>query len=343
LSPFRYSHQPAGGGQAVTAALLMAARRAGVEIALGNRVTRLLADGGRVRGVESRGEHLSAYAVVLASGGFAHSEELLAQYYPGFAAEAGHWSPAAETNVGDGLRMGRAVGAAIAGWNPGVAVLTPGLSRDRDPFPPGWLVYVNQHGQRFINECAPYSVIALAAARQPGGVWNIFDEATRRDGPVSREPTLSGGVWTAEAIADGVRLGRIMRAGTLADLARQAGIDSAILARTIARYNAGCDNGGDREFLKGPAVMRPVREPPFYAAQVRPLAMSLTCHGAKIHPDARVLDTRSETIPGLFAAGEVVGNLIGEHYLGGGKAVGGALTFGRIAGRSAARLAARRL
>jgi fumarate reductase flavoprotein subunit len=342
LEPVPRSHRPAGGGPAVTAALLMAVRRAGVEIALGNRVTRLLTGGGRVRGVESRGEHLSASAVVLASGGFAHSEELLARYYPRFAAENGHWSPAAETNVGDGLLMGHAAGAAVAGWNPGITVLTPGLSRDRDPFPPGWLVYVNQRGQRFINECAPYSVMAPAAARQPGGVWNIFDEAARRDGPASREPALSGGVWTPEAIADGVRRGRVARAGTLADLARQAGIDAAGLAHTIARYNAGCDSRGDREFLKDPAVMRPVREPPFYAAPVRPLAMSLTCHGVKIDPDARVLNTRNEAIPGLFAAGEVVGNLIGEQYLGGGNAVGGALTFGRIAGRSAARLAARR-
>jgi fumarate reductase flavoprotein subunit len=318
LEPVPRSHRPAGGGQAVTGALLTAARRAGVEIALGNRVTRLLTDDGRVRGVESRGEHLTAAAIVLASGGFAHNEGLLMEYYPRFAAEARHWSPAAETSVGDGLLMGRAVGAAIVGWNPGITVLTSGLSRDRDPFPPGWLVYVNQHGQRFINERAPYSVIAPAAARQPGGVW------------------------TAEAVADGVRRGLVTRAGTLAELARQAGIDAAGLTRTIARYNAGCDSGGDREFLKDPAVMRPVREPPFYAARVRPLAMSLTCHGVKIDPDARVLDTRNEAIPGLFAAGEVVGNLIGEQYLGGGNAVGGALTFGRIAGCSAARLAGRR-
>lgn len=333
------SHRPYGGGQAVVDALHAACRRARIEIAMGNRVTRLLMDGGRVRGVESRGEQVSAPAVVLTSGGFARNEGLLAEYYPQFAAEDGHWSPAPQTNVGDGLLMGREIGAAIVGRSPGITVLTPGLSQERDPFPPGWLVYVNQRGQRFIDECAPYSVISQAAIRQPGGVWNIFDEGSRRDGPASREPALGAGVWSAESIAAGVRRGVIACADTLAGLAKMTRIDGAGLAATVARYNADCDSGADRAFLKDAAVMRTIREPPFYAARIRPLAMSLTAHGVKIDAEARVLDTHNQPIPGLLAAGEVVGNLIGEQYLGGGNAVGGALTFGRIAGLRAARLA----
>jgi fumarate reductase flavoprotein subunit len=339
LEPVPRSHRPVGGGQAVIDALAAACRHAGAEIALGNRVDRLLVENGRVRGVESRGEQVSASAVVLTSGGFAHNEELLAEYYPRFAAEAGHWSLAAETNMGDGLLMGREIGAAIVGWNPGITVLTPGLSRERDPFPPGWLLYVNQQGQRFINECAPYTVMSQAAQRQPGGVWNVFDERSRRDGSGSREPVIGAGVWTAEAIAAGVSEGLILLADTVAQLADLAGIDSENLALTVARYNADCANGFDRSFLKDSGAMRQVREAPFYAAPIRPLSMSLTAHGVKINPDAHVLDSRDRRIPGLLAAGEVIGNLIGEQYLGGGNAVGGALTFGRIAGKRAAQLA----
>jgi fumarate reductase flavoprotein subunit len=339
VEPVPRSHRPAGGGQAVVDALAAACRHAGAEIALGNRVNRLLTDNRQVRGVESRGEQVSASAVVLTSGGFARNEELLAEYYPRFAAEAGHWSLAADTNVGDGLLMGRDIGAAIVGWSPGITVLTPGLSRERDPFPPGWLVYVNQQGQRFINECAPYTVMSRAAERQPGGVWNIFDERTRCEGAGSRDPVMGAGVWTAEAIAAGVSEGLILRADTVAELAESAGIDGGNLALTIARYNTDCADGFDRSFLKDAAVMRPVREAPFYAARVRPLSMSLTAHGVKIDSDAHVLDSHDRPIPGLLAAGEVVGNLIGEQYLGGGNAVGGALTFGRVAGKRAARLA----
>jgi fumarate reductase flavoprotein subunit len=339
LEPVPRSHRPVGGGQAVVDALAAAGRRAGAEIALGNRVNRLLVENGRVRGVESRGEQVTASAVVLTSGGFAHNENLVAEYYPRFAAQAGHWSLAAETNVGDGLLMGREIGAVVVGWNPGITVLTPGLSRERDPFPPGWLVYVNQQGRRFINECARYTVMARAAERQPGTVWNIFDERSRRGGSGSREPIMGAGVWTAEAIAAGVSEGLILRADTVAQLAELAGIDSGNLALTVARYNADCANGFDRSFLKDAGVMRQVREAPFYAAPVRPLSMSLTAHGVKIDPDAHVLDSHDRPISRLLAAGEVVGNLIGEQYLGGGNAVGGALTFGRIAGKRAARLA----
>ena len=50
--------------------------------------------------------------------------------------------------------------------------------------------------------------------------------------------------------------------------------------------------------------------------------MSLTTYGVRIDPDGRVLDTHGRMIPGLFAAGEVTGNVIGQHYLGGGNSVG---------------------
>jgi fumarate reductase flavoprotein subunit len=289
--------------------LIAACHRAGVEIAMGNRATALLVAGGQVYGVEAGGEQPSASAVVLASGGFARNEELLARYYPHFAAQDGHWSPAPDSNVGDGLLMGREIGAAIVG------------------------------GQRFINESAPYSVMSHAAGRQAGGVWNVFDERTRREGPASRNPLTHTGVWTAEAIADAVRRGIIVCADTLAELACASGIDAENLAVSVARYNNDCANGVDPGFGKDAAVMRPIVEPPFYAVRMRPLAMSLTAHGVQIDADANVLDTLGRPIPGLLAAGEVIGNLIGEQYLGGGNAVGGALTFGRIAGLRAAALA----
>jgi fumarate reductase flavoprotein subunit len=333
------SHRPVGGGQTVIDVLIAACHRAGVEIAMGNRATALLVAGGQVYGVEAGGEQSSASAVVLASGGFARNEELLARYYPHFAAQDGHWSPAPDSNVGDGLLMGREIGAAIVGWNPGITVLTPGVTRERDPFPPGWLFYLNERGQRFINESAPYSVMSHAAGRQAGGVWNVFDERTRREGPASRNPLTHTGVWTAEAIADAVRRGIIVCADTLAELACASGIDAENLAVSVARYNNDCANGVDPGFGKDAAVMRPIVEPPFYAVRMRPLAMSLTAHGVQIDADANVLDTLGRPIPGLLAAGEVIGNLIGEQYLGGGNAVGGALTFGRIAGLRAAALA----
>jgi fumarate reductase flavoprotein subunit len=83
--------------------------------------------------------------------------------------------------------------------------------------------------------------------------------------------------------------------------------------------------------------MRPIATPPFYAVRLQPLVVAVTGYGLLIDADARVLrETDGEPVDGLFAAGEVTGNVIGAQYIGGGNAIGSALIFGRIAGRAAA-------
>jgi fumarate reductase flavoprotein subunit len=65
--------------------------------------------------------------------------------------------------------------------------------------------------------------------------------------------------------------------------------------------------------------------------------VAVTGYGPRIDPEGRVLRAADgDPVPGLFAAGEVTGNVLGPQYLGGGNAIGSALIFGRIAGRSAA-------
>lgn len=334
------SHRPVGGGQAVVDALAAAGRAAGTELALGNRVERLVVAGSRVVGVVARGEELRAGAVVLTSGGFARNEALVARYYPAFAATRASWSLAAPTNVGDGLRLAENLGADIMTFNDGITVVTPGLGRERDPFPPAWPVYVNAAGRRFVDETAPYSVLSGIVQRQPGGVWNVFDDDAKRNGARSRDPAMGAGVWSEAAIDGGTAAGHVVTAVTISDLAVAAGIDSDGLVATVRRYNDDCAAGADRQFLKEAAGMRPVAVPPFHAAPVAPRSMSLTTVGVRIDPDGRVLDRLGQPIDGLFAAGEVVGNVIGQQYLGGGNSVGSCLTFGRIAGTAAARAVA---
>jgi tricarballylate dehydrogenase len=47
-----------------------------------------------------------------------------------------------------------------------------------------------------------------------------------------------------------------------------------------------------------------------------------------------VQDTTDTTIPGLYAAGELVGGIFYQNYLGGAGLMSGSV-FGRLAGRSA--------
>ena len=331
------SHRAAGGGQAYVDALLAASRDLDVDIALDNRVDELLVDDGRVVGAIARGEAVRAHAVVLASGGFAANRELVAAHYPD-ADAAGDlvWSPCPETNRGDGVRLAQSVHASMAGTNHGDVLLTAGVTKDLEPYPPGWLVYVNRDGRRFVDESASYTVMTGLFREQGGSAWCIFDEASRRDAKADPSSPFGAGTWVAETIEIAAKEGLILQADDLDGLAAATGVNPAGLRTTVDRYNADCASGRDSRFFKAPAHLRPIAESPFYAAELRPAVPVVTAYGPRIDADAAVLDVADRPISGLFAAGEVTGNVLGEQYIGGGNAIGSALIFGRIAGRSAA-------
>ena len=332
-------HVPQGEGLAVVGALHRECSRLGVDLALATPVSGLLtADDGSVTGLRAGEQVLRAGAVVVATGGFGANPELIREHYPD-AAAAGDWcwyigSPEAR---GDGIALGRAVGAAIDGHNRGLLLLTPGFSRDLEIFLPGWIVLVDRAGRRFADETAPYSMMAGLVKRHGGAAFAIFDEPARA---AAAPNPLSRAYWVADVLAAKADAGRIVRAGSVDELARRAGIDAAALAGTVERYNADCARGSDSAFFKSPASgMRPVATPPFYAVEVRPAIIAWTGAGLRIDAEARVIGCDERPIAGLFAAGETVGSLHGERYIGGGGSFGPCLVFGRIAGRNAAALA----
>ena len=81
----------------------------------------------------------------------------------------------------------------------------------------------------------------------------------------------------------------------------------------------------------------PIDTPPFEAYQVT-CGITFTFGGLRIDNDAAVIDTEGEPIPGLYAAGELVGGLFYFNYPGGTGLLSGAV-FGRIAGTSAGKAA----
>ena len=337
------SHKPEGGGASIAAALERDLRARRIEVALGNRVEALLVDDSGVHGVRARGENATAGAVVLATGGFGNSPELLERYYP-TAAAAGDWtwSISARSCVGDGLRLSLEAGAALGGHDRGLLLRTAGFRKELEIFMPPWLVYVNGAGRRFVCETAAYAVLGAVIADQPGPCYALFDEASR-----ARCTTADAQLhtyasdhaetsWTAETLERLADEDRILRCATLEELAVRAGLPADTLAATVARYNDDCAAGGDHWFFKDPAALRPLTAPPFYAAEIRPAIVCLTSCGPRIDRDARVLAESEQPIPGLYAAGEVAGNVLGELYVGGGNSVANAVVYGRIAGRSAA-------
>jgi tricarballylate dehydrogenase len=76
-----------------------------------------------------------------------------------------------------------------------------------------------------------------------------------------------------------------------------------------------------------------IEQPPFEAYSVG-CGITFTFGGLKINTDAQVLDIEDNAIPGLYAAGELVGGLFYFNYPGSAGLMAGAV-FGRIAGRGA--------
>jgi succinate dehydrogenase/fumarate reductase flavoprotein subunit len=108
---------------------------------------------------------------------------------------------------------------------------------------------------------------------------------------------------------------------------------------TVERYNAAAAAGEDFDYLKDPKFLEPIATPPFYAAEIRPATVCFTACGLRIDRDAQVISEAGRPVPGLFAAGESAGGVVEPRYVGSGNSYANCLTFGRVAGAPAARLA----
>lgn len=339
-------HQCVGGGAGLVEVLAEHARALGVEVRLGTRVRELVVSDGAVRGAVIGGVSVSAAAVVLATGGFGANPQLLAEYFPPALQHGPRWTNyfGNPTSRGDGILMTRELGADVVGQGWGMLNWTTGFTDEPADFCPSWIVFVNLDGRRFMAEDAPYAVAGnIMHTQRESRCFAILDESTRAASDDSNERLEKLGVgeytWSGETILAKYREGLVLRAGTLDELAAQAGIDAAGLRTTVERYNADARAGIDTAFCK-PGELREITDPPFYAVEVRASTFGNTFPGLRIDLDARVQSSRTGAIPGLYAAGEAAGGVMGTRYVGGGNAVGQAVIFGRIAGRAAAQEAA---
>ncbi len=329
-------HRPEGAGERIVEVLYGHCGTRGVDFVFNARVTKLLTDDeGRISGIQSGNDVATAGAVIMATGGFGANKELLSRHYPQ-AAKADNWSwyigsPMAQ---GDGLTLGQQLDADITGHDRGLLLVTPGFSRDLEVLLPGWIVMVNAQGHRFADETSPYTVLGGLIQKEGGHAFAVFDEAARA---AAKPSAISRAYWVNEVLEAKANEGRIARADTMSDLAKKIGADPAVLGGTIARYNADCVAGRDSVYFKDAASgMRPVVSPPFYAAEIRPAIICWTGTGLRIDSDTRVLRRDERAIPGLFAAGETVGSLHGDRYIGGGGSYGPCVVFGKLAGETAA-------
>ncbi len=343
-------HCPVGRGQAVVDVLARRCREHRVELALGQRVDRLLVEDGAVVGVGVGEDTVRAGAVIIAAGGFGNNPDKLAEYFPSAAATEWAWYIGADGSRGDHLDLGAQVDAQIEGYDRGLRLLHAGFAKVYEAYLPGWLVLVNRDGRRFCDETAPYGIMDGLIHTQDDLAYAIFDQAVldaaTAAGVARYKQQVPGSTkkqsphWNADIVAAMVDEGKVHRADSLEDLATALGVPGDQLSTAVQRYNAAAAAGEDTDYLKDPKFLEPIATGPFYGAQIRPATVCFTACGLRIDRDARVLSRRGDPIAGLFAAGESTGGVVGPRYVGSGNSYANCVTFGRIAGASAAATAA---
>ena len=292
-------------------------------------------------------------AVVIASGGFEWNEDLVKAFLRG-PMTAPTSTP---ENEGDGLLMAMGAGAALgnmseAWWIPGIHV--PGDEMRGRTFARLILaertwprsIIVNRYGKRFMNEAANYNAVGHAFHTFDPNTfefinlpaWLVVD--SRYQPPIARHPV-------GPDAPDWIR-----RAGTLAELAAEIGVDAAGLEETVARFNEGVARGEDPDFNRGVSAydsyngdrwqeapfttLGPIDTPPYYAARIESGALG-TKGGPKTNAKAQVLRATGGVIPGLYAVGNAMAGVTAMVYGGAGGTLGPGMTFGYIAGMNAAR------
>ena len=324
---------------------LVAAGR--IDLLLEHKLTELVSEAGSVVGIRAEGPdgavEVRGGATVLATGGYASNREMFNEFHPDVHGICG----ARPTSTGDGIEAARRLGAGFRGaenhlptlggieleagsgesdlWD-ALAAMNPAYRAPRE-------IYVDASGNRVIAEdCPSRDMLEHALADAGGRLWLIFDEASIDDD----DPLVTG--WDSTMLRSFAEEGKkAWMADDLEVLAREAGIDAGGLVRSVEAWNGAITSGSDpvgREHLDGP-----IGTPPFYAVLTHALVV-ITFGGITVDGDLRVVDDQGVPIPGLYAAGEVLGAsaAMGDAFCG-GMSVTPSISFGRILGK---RLAAAR-
>ena len=283
---------------------------------------------------------VEADATILATGGFQGAPDLVTTYLGPLADRMLVRSNPG--SVGDGLRLGRAAGAATSramGSFYGHLLPSPLESfgeRDYLPFTQyhsSHCILVNRLGRRFCDESAGDEVSNQAVLAQPDARAVLLCDERVRTAHVVTAPYPHGGVVDrfAEAATAGARL---VAAGSLAELAELIaawGVPAANLRETLDGYAAAAAGEPGRLDAPLPAAPEPLVEPPFHALEVQP-SITFTYGGLRVEPGGRVLDHDGLPVPGLLAAGVDAGGLSNWTYAGG---LAPAFITGRLAATTA--------
>ena len=326
--PYQRSGKPSrsysgeGRGAGVCKNLAERLEAAGGTLLTNTPATELVVENGAVVGVKAEGEGkaytIRAKAVVLASGGYGANDALVPDEYKKFV-YAGHAGA-----TGDAIKMVEGLDADLINMDlvntqPNSMILPSGLGQYCNPGVAGaykaGAYMVNQNGERFFNESANAWDL-MQAMKQNEAQYMIMDQTAFDN---FNAGMTNSKIYTMEDVekwlSDDYDGQPVMKQGaTLAELCEKLNLPADAVEASAKAFNDCAAAQTADVFGRTPAAAQS-EEGPFYALQMH-IRYYASLGGLHINDSMQVLNTKQEAIPGLYAAGEVVGGLEGDVYMG---------------------------
>ncbi|SFB46065.1 3-oxo-5alpha-steroid 4-dehydrogenase [Amycolatopsis marina] len=277
------------------------------------------------------------HGVVLSAGGFIANRALVREHAPAYR---GGLALGTSADDGSGMRLGVEAGGATAELDK--------ISAWRFLSPPSAFlggILVDAQGRRIIDESRYGAAVGEAMITRHGGKgWLLVDDTIVRQARRSARKQSQWFQWLQVVYLLG--RGRV-RAATLPEVARAAGIDPAGLAETVGLYNAAAMAGAPDPMGKPAEFVRALRTGPYSLIDlsIRPNlgypCPMITLGGLVVDEETgRVRDTGGVPITGLYAAGRTAVGICSRSYVS-GLSLADCVFSGRRAGRHAATVALR--
>lgn len=352
LAEYSYNRELAydGGGPGFAVQARKKIEESNVEVYLETKVEKLVTDAnGAVVGVVAKDAtgktyNITAKAVIMATGGYGNNEDLLTDEMD----SALYYGPASST--GDGVVMATAeridAGTRLMEFGkryPNGIEVSEGIAKSTiagniAAFNES-AVLVNTDGERVVNEkSSNRKVLEVELTQKDQMLYLLMDQSTF---DIFRSKLSEAGIsdsamdeWLKN---NGSTTPYFFHADTIEDLAKKAGMDDSALKDTVAKYNGFVKSGVDADFGR-PAeyLKKEIAVGPYYLVEQKPRFAS-TMGGLVINTNLQVKNTGDKVITGLFAAGEVVGGIMGDDSPSGANNAW-ALTSGKLSAEAVAEI-----
>ena len=306
-------------------ALAEYAEKQGVDFFYSTEAKQLVGDASGITGVIAKGaegniQFNAKKGVILAAGDYQNDDEMVNYYLP----DLKHLGRKQTNKTGDGHKMAMKAGAGMQlmpyakiYYNglevaPGVAKST--LTGNANALSLG-AIMVNKSGKRVVDEKGTgRSIVTVQSKSEGNQLYLVMDEPTFK---IFRDGIKNNGVSPAEVDAWLAKNGKgtplFAHGKTLAEAAKNAGLNADNLVATVKRYNGFVKSGKDEDFGRKPENMKAAisDQGPYYIVEQKP-RFATTMGSVQLSESLQVLDKNGKPIGNLYAAGEIANCVHGD-------------------------------